>query len=223
MFGGAGPSCERHLAILVPTRALRTYNGGVNSTAIFVPRFFLSSLILGLALLLTAPLIRAERADRDKPMNVESDRLDHDDLRLISIFQGRVVLTKGTLILKGDRIEVREDPQGFQYGQVVPKAGEKAFYRQKREGVNEWIEGEADRIEYDGKADVVTLIRQARLRRYLGTQLNDEFTGDRIVYENPKDQFSIQSANPSSNDAKSGSSPSNRVRAVLTPKRTATP
>ncbi|MEY2780952.1 MAG: hypothetical protein RL307_656 [Pseudomonadota bacterium] len=202
---------------------MRTYNGGVNSTAIFVPRFSLSSLILGLALLLAPPLIRAERADRDKPMNVESDRLDHDDLRQVSVFQGRVVLTKGTLILRGDRIEVREDPQGFQYGQVIPKSGEKAFYRQKREGVNEWIEGEADRIEYDGKADVVTLIRQARLRRYMGTQLNDEFTGDRIVYENPKDQFSIQSANPSANDAKSGTSPSGRVRAVLTPKRTATP
>lgn len=188
-----------------------------------MPRFVIHSLILGLSLVWAAPFVRAERADRDKPMNVESDRLDHDDLRLVSVFQGRVVLTKGTLILKGDRIEVREDPQGFQYGQVIPKAGEKAFYRQKREGVNEWIEGEADRIEYDGKADVVTLIRQARLRRYLGTQLNDEFTGDRIVYENPKDQFSIQSANPSSNEARSGNAPSNRVRAVLTPKRTPTP
>jgi lipopolysaccharide export system protein LptA len=202
---------------------LGTYNGAVNTRAIFVPRFVIHSLILGLSLVWAAPFVRAERADRDKPMNVESDRLDHDDLRLVSVFQGRVVLTKGTLILKGDRIEVREDPQGFQYGQVIPKAGEKAFYRQKREGVNEWIEGEADRIEYDGKADVVTLIRQARLRRYLGTQLNDEFTGDRIVYENPKDQFSIQSANPSSNEARSGNAPSNRVRAVLTPKRTPTP
>ncbi|MEY4285515.1 MAG: hypothetical protein RL111_2190 [Pseudomonadota bacterium] len=156
----------------------------------------------------------AERADRDKPMNVESDRLDHDDLRQVSVFVGRVVLTKGTLILKGDRIEVREDPQGFQFGLVIPKPGEKAFYRQKREGVNEWIEGQADRIEYDGKADVVTLIRDARLRRYMGTQLNDEFTGERIVYENPKDQFSIFSGNDNRSDKAS-----NRVRAVLTPKR----
>ena len=161
----------------------------------------------------------AERADRDKPMNVESDRLDHDDLRQVSVFLGRVVLTKGTLILKGDRIEVREDPQGFQYGQVIPKPGEQAFYRQKREGVNEWIEGEADRIDYDGKADVVTLIQRARLRRYLGTQLNDEFTGERIVYENPKDQFTVLSGK----DERSGSQPSNRVRAVLTPKRPNSP
>lgn len=164
-------------------------------------------------------LSRAERADRDKPMNVESDRLDHDDLRLFSVFQGRVVLTKGTLILKGDRIEVREDPQGFQYGEVIPKPGEKAFYRQKREGVNEWIEGTADRIEYDGKADVVTLIREARLRRFVGTQLNDEFTGERIVYENPKDQFSILSGQ----DPRNAGGASNRVRAVLTPKRQSQP
>lgn len=179
-----------------------------------MPRIFLACLTLAGLVALTPVVAWAERADRDKPMNVESDRLDHDDLRQVSVFVGRVVLTKGTLILKGDRIEVREDPQGFQFGLVIPKPGEKAFYRQKREGVNEWIEGQADRIEYDGKADVVTLIRDARLRRYMGTQLNDEFTGERIVYENPKDQFSIFSGNDNRGDKAS-----NRVRAVLTPKR----
>ena len=192
-----------------------TYNGGVKHSAISVPQIFWLCLISVLVAAFSPTSAWAERADRDKPMNVESDRLEHDDLRQVSIFIGRVVLTKGTLILKGDRIEVREDPQGFQYGQVIPKPGEKAFYRQKREGVNEWIEGQADRIDYDGKADVVTLIRAARLRRFMGTQLNDEFTGERIVYENLKDQFSIFSGN----DTRVGDKTSNRVRAVLTPKR----
>lgn len=198
---------------------LRLYNASVNFPAIFVPRLIGLSLWALMGCLVSPAW--AERADRDKPMNIESDRLDHDEKKQQSVFLGRVVLTKGTLILKGERIEVREDPKGYQYGVVTPAPGAKAFFRQKREGVNEWMEGDADRIEYDGKADVVTLIRNARMRRLVGTRLSDEFTGDRIQYDNPKDQFTI--ASQPGGAAKPGSPPAPRVRAVLTPKRQGEP
>ena len=200
-------------------RVLRLYNASVNFPAIFVPRLIGLSLWALMGCLVSPAW--AERADRDKPMNIESDRLDHDEKKQQSVFLGRVVLTKGTLILKGDRIEVREDPKGYQYGVVTPAPGGKAFFRQKREGVNEWMEGDADRIEYDGKADVVTLIRNARMRRLVGTRLNDEFTGDRIQYDNPKDQFTISSQ--AQGKKQPGAAPSSRVRAVLTPKRQGEP
>ncbi|MFM9992034.1 MAG: lipopolysaccharide transport periplasmic protein LptA [Burkholderiaceae bacterium] len=169
--------------------------------------------LLGLVLLMVPLSIWAEKADRDKPMNIEADRLDHDELKQISIFKGRVVATKGTLILRGALLEVRQDPEGYQYGVMTPPPGERAFYRQKREGLNEWMEGEADRIEYDGKADRVTLIQRSELRRYRGTELSDEMHGQRIVYENLTDQFIV--------DGKSAlAGPSTgRIRAVLTPKK----
>jgi lipopolysaccharide export system protein LptA len=171
------------------------------------------ALILSL-FLLTPSLAMAEAADRKKPMNVEADSLDHDELKQVSIFTGKVLATKGTITMRGHRIEVRQDPDGYQYGVIKPLAGQRSFFRQKREGVDEWIEGEGESIEYDGKADKVVLLGRADFRRYRGTVLSDQMTGQRIVYENLTDQFTV--------DGKvGGNKPGNgtgRIRAVLSPK-----
>jgi lipopolysaccharide export system protein LptA len=178
-------------------------------------------------LTLVAGGLHAEKADRDKPLNIEADKLVHDDARQISIFSGKVVATKGTIILRGDRFEVRQDPQGNQFGLVLPEAGQRAFFRQKREGLNEFMEGEAERIEYDGKSDRVTLAGRAVLRRFRAATLNDELSGQLIVYDNVSDRFTVDSnpAGPTSKgDSERASTPaSSRVRAWLTPAPSSSP
>lgn len=161
----------------------------------------------------------AEKADRDKPMSIEADLLQHDDLKQVSVFTGKVVATKGSIVMRGDRIEVRQDPQGYQFGVILPEPGKRAFYRQKREGLNEFMEGEAERIEYDGRADRVTLMGRAELRRYRGTVLNDEMSGQLISYDNLSDKFRVD-GQPAGESAKvpSAAAPASRVRAVLTPR-----
>ncbi len=169
-----------------------------------------------LALWALAPAVAwAEKADRDKPMNIEADRLDHDDLRKISIFQGRVIASKGTILFRGQTLEVREDPDGYQQGILLPAPGQRAFYRQKREGLQEFFEAEAERIEYDGRRDRVILSGRAELRRLRGTTLADEIQGQVIVYDNLSDQFTVDGA-PRNTAGRSDGTP--RVRAVLTPK-----
>lgn len=164
---------------------------------------------------LTPGAVWAEKADRDRPMNIEADRLDHDDLRKISIFQGRVIASKGTILFRGQTLEVREDPDGYQQGILLPAPGQRAFYRQKREGLQEFFEAEAERIEYDGRRDRVVLTGRAELRRLRGTTLADEIQGQVIVYDNLSDQFTVDGA-PRSNTGRTEGTP--RVRAVLTPK-----
>ncbi len=171
----------------------------------------------GLAYFLSAPLaVWAEKADRNKPMNIEADNLDHDELKQLSIFTGKVVATKGTITMRGHRLEVRQDPDGFQYGILTAVQGARAFYRQKREGVDEWIEGEGERIEYDGRADKVVLLVKADFRRYRGMVLSDQMTGQRIVYENLTDQFTVDGQLAGTKPAPDA--PKGRVRAVLTPR-----
>ena len=155
----------------------------------------------------------AEKADRDKPTHIEADTLVHDDLKQLSIFTGNAVLTKGTLVLRGGRIEIREDEQGYQQGLVLPERGRRAFFRQKREGVNEFIEAEGQRIEYDGQLDRVTIIEQAEVRRFRGATLADQMNGQRIVYENLTDVFSVDGQIPGQ-----ASAPTGRVRATLVPR-----
>jgi lipopolysaccharide export system protein LptA len=177
-----------------------------------IPRllFLVACLVLGGA-------ASAEKADRGKPMNVEADALRYDDLKQTNVFTGRVVMTKGTIVIRGARLDVRQDPEGYQYGVVTAEPGKRAFFRQKREGVDEFIEGEGETIEYDGKADVVKFIKRGEMRRYKGDVLNDEVAGALIVYDNVTEVFTVDGNNSAPNSGNMGG----RVRAVLTPKSAA--
>lgn len=182
---------------------------------IFDPR----PLIFALAAAVLGASAWAENADRDRPMAIEADALRYDDLKQTSVFTGRVVLTKGSLVLRGARLEVRQDPQGYQYGTVTGSADAPAFFRQKREGLDEFIEGEAETIVYDGKADTVTFTKRAQLRRYRGTALGDEVTGAVIVYDNLRDRFTVDgSLGPAGSGAAAAGAGTGRVRAMLIPK-----
>ena len=147
-------------------------------------------------------------------MNVEADNLRYDDLKQTSVFTGRVVLTKGTIIIRGARVDVRQDAEGYQFGVVTAEPGKLAFYRQKREGVDEYIEGEAQTIEYDGKADRVKFIGRAEMRRFRGATLNDEMTGTLITYDNTTDVFAVDGGPAGT----APGTPGGRIRAVLAPR-----
>jgi lipopolysaccharide export system protein LptA len=171
-------------------------------------------------LVLSAWVAHAEKADRDKPMNIEADALRYDDVKQVSVFTGQVVLTKGTILIRGGKLEVRQDPQGYQYGVVTAGPGQRAFFRQKREGVDETIEGEGDTIDYNGRLDTVKFIGQAQLRRYQGAKLNDEFNAGIIVYNSLTDVFTLDGAPALGSQGSTGQpgAPAGRVRAMLTPK-----
>ena len=177
-----------------------------------------SFLIAVVAMLVLAAMpVAAEKADRDKPMNAEADALRYDDLKQTSVFTGNVVITKGTTIIRGERVDVRQDAEGYQQATVVAPAGKLAFYRKKRDLVDEFIEGEAELIEYDSRADVVKLIRRAVLRRYNGAVLADETTGAQINYDNVTDIFTVDGGVQN----RTAVNPSGRVRAMLSPRVTA--
>ncbi len=159
----------------------------------------------------------AEKADRDKPMNVEADNMRYDDLKQTNVFTGRVVMTKGTIIVRGARIDVRQDAAGYQFGVVTAEPGKLAYFRQKRDNVDEFIEGEAETIEYDSKADNVKLIKRAVMRRYIGSTLGDETTGAVIVYENTTGVYTVDGGPAPGNQANAANG-SGRVRAMLSPK-----
>jgi lipopolysaccharide export system protein LptA len=169
------------------------------------PRAAHSLIALALGLCLAGAAL-AERADRDKPINLEADRVTIDDAKKVSVFEGNVVLTQGTMMLRADRMTVREDAQGFQYGVAH---GNLAYFRQKRDGVDEYVEGWAERIEYDGKAERIQLFNRAHMKR-----ANDEVRGSYISYDQPTEFFRVVG----SQDNTAGAHTPGRVRAVIQPK-----
>jgi lipopolysaccharide export system protein LptA len=168
-----------------------------------------------LALGLAAPA-HAEKADRSKPLNVAADRQGTVDLlKQVVVFSGNVIITKGTIVIKADRVEVRETPDGYRTAVAIGGAGRPATFRQKRDGVDEYIDGQAERLEYDDKADTIRFVNNAIVRRLRGASIGDEITGSLITYDNTTEVFSVTGG--TSANAASGTS-GGRVRAVLTPR-----
>ena len=164
------------------------------------------------SLMLCPTVLRAEKSDREKAIHVESDRVTVDDIKQLSVFEGNVMLQQGTMMIRGDRMEVRQDKEGFKQGTVW---GKRAYFRQKREGSDEWIEGWAERVEYDSRADKLQLFTRAALKRG-----NDDVTGDYISYDAITEFFQVVGGGAK---AASSNNPDGRVRTVLQPKSKSKP
>jgi lipopolysaccharide export system protein LptA len=146
----------------------------------------------------------AEQGDSAKPIEIEANRMSADDARRMNVFEGNVVVTRGTLNIRADRIVVRQDTEGNQYATAT---GNPVRFRQRqdpkppeKEGV--WMEGEAKRIELDERSGKIELYEDARVNRG-----GDEVKGNYILVDQRSDFFTVT---PGRGDG--------RVRATIQPK-----
>ena len=131
----------------------------------------------------------------------------------VVVFNGNVVVTKGTMMIRADRIEVRETPDGYhtavaigspsQHGDLPPEA------RRRR------------RV-HRGRRRAARVRRQVRHRCASSTTPRcgacaaatsaDEITGNLVTYDSTTEVFSVTGGAPAT-----AANPGGRVRAVLTP------
>lgn len=161
----------------------------------------------------------AEQGDRFKPMNLAADRQGTLDMaKKVVVFTGNVVITKGTILIEADRVEVRDLPNGSRLAVAFGSADKQATFRQKRDKPNEFVWGRADRLEYDEKSDTVRFISRAVARRLLGDKVADEITGNLLVYNNGAEFFSASAAQGPQGAA--SASGNGRVSVTLAPRET---
>jgi lipopolysaccharide export system protein LptA len=171
--------------------------------------------VLTAALSATAPAL-AEKADRNKPMTIEADQPGSVDLqRQVVIFNGNVVISQGTMVLRADRVELRERPDGYREARAIGSAERPASFRQKRDGVDETVEGAAERIDFDGRTDTLRFEGNAAVRRLRSGVVADEITGSLITWDNTNELFKVTGG------AATPANPSGRVRAVFAPREEA--
>jgi len=175
--------------------------------------------LFGILLLAAAGAAFGEAADRDKPIQVEAQKGSYNDLKQTGVFSGDVVVTKGTIRVTGERVELRKDPEGYEHAVVSGAPGELASFRQRRDaarpGVEEYIEGLAERIEYDGKAETVKLITRAQLIRLENDQKRDELRGNLITYDSRTAEYRV--------DGDTTPGAEGRVRAIIAPRSNPVP
>jgi len=155
--------------------------------------------------------VQAERADRDKPIHLEADRMSIDDQKKIQILEGNVVLTQGSLEIRTQRLMVTQDVNGLQKGVATGGPNGLVRFKQKRDGSNVYIEGEAERIEHDARTEKTDFYNRARIKSGA-----DEVRGHFISYDAANEKYLVNNAGSS---AKTGVGESGgRVRAVIQPK-----
>jgi lipopolysaccharide export system protein LptA len=163
-------------------------------------------------LLAVATSALAERADRNQPVNIEANKVTVDDRNKIHVFEGNVILTQGTLTIRGDKVVVTQDVEGFQKGVATANSGGLAHFRQKREGKPDFVEGEAERIEYDSKSEKAKLFVRAWVK-----SAGDEVRGQYIEYDGYTENYLVNNGNAPT----AGSTPGGRVTATIQPKSAA--
>lgn len=165
------------------------------------------------AALVGAPAL-AEKADRLKEMVITSDRgakLDQQN-RAVEV-EGNVVITKGTIRMSADRVQAAQSAAGYDTAVAFGSTARPATFRQKRDGSDEFIEGEADRLEYDARSDTVKFVNNAIIRRLRGATVTDEASGNQIAYDGTTQVWTV-----SGGATPTPANPNGRVRVTLTPR-----
>lgn len=165
--------------------------------------------LLCAVLLAAATPGHAEKADRNKPVNLEADRVTVDEINKVHIFDGNVTLSQGTLVIRSDKLVVKQDAEGFKSGVATANPGNLAHFRVKRDGKDEYVEGEGERIEHDAKTEITKFFNRAYVKSGL-----DEVRGQYIVFDGPNENYSVTSG-PAGTVVPGRD---NRVRAVIQPK-----
>ena len=180
-------------------------NTSLHSTQPLVPVLALFTLLA-----LVAPLAHAEKADREKPINLEADSISMDDINKVQILEGNVILTQGTMQILTSKLVVTQDIDGFQKGVATGGANGLARFRQQREGRDEYIEGEAERIVHDARSEKTEFFVRGWVKSG-----QDEVKGHYISYDALTEQYLVTNAG----ETKSAKgAPQARVRAIIQPK-----
>ena len=159
----------------------------------------------------------AEKADQDKPLILEAEKVSVNDVKQIYDLNGQVLLIKGSIIVTGQDGHLQVDSEGYEFVDVKGEPDKTASFRQRREGrAEEFMQGNGSQVIYDAKTELLTLTGDASLKRLLDMQMLDKLNGWKIEYDDVKQYYRVippQNAKPDDLPL---------ARAILSPRRKAT-
>ena len=184
------------------------------SQTVFLRCALAFSALLGLS---TVHFAHAEKADQDKPIVLEAEKVFGNDTKQIYDLNGEILLVKGSIVVTGEDGQIRIDPEGYEFIDIKGTPEAVATFRQRREGpADEFMQGVATQVIYNAKTEVLTLTGNAGLKRLLNMQMLDQLRGWKIEYDDIKQYYRVTPPP----DAKPEDLP--LARAILSPRRKAT-
>lgn len=176
-------------------------------------RVYLILLCIFAALLTVSAPAVAEKADRLKPTNIEAKRGTIDEANKVRTMEGDVILVQGTMRITAEKMVVKEDATGNISAQAFgPSAGQITF-RQKREGFSDFVDGVADRAEFDDKASTLKLFGRAKL-----TSAGDVAEGEYIYFNTATEVYAIRNSAADDKPGAIQTDTSGRVKITIQPR-----
>jgi lipopolysaccharide export system protein LptA len=149
----------------------------------FLSHFSQRTLVVALGALICAPSAWAEKADRKKPMDIRAGEYSGDNrVKSLDLRKG-VTITQGTMKIIGDTGEVRGEPPTAQ----AKLFGAPVCFQQKKDGSNEYMRGQADRVEYDQRTERVDFFGKVTVH-----DGPNEMRGDHVVYNMSTEKFEVR-------------------------------
>ncbi len=158
--------------------------------------------------LLSFSIARAEKADRDKPVHYRADSQigklgEINETTLLD----NVIITQGSMTIRANKIILRQLPDD---SYTIAAFGNPMNFRQKRDGVDEYIEAYAERATFNSKSEILELYNNAKIIRG-----QDELKSDYISYHAGLERFEAK--------GQSTTGKSSGVRGVFQPKAKSKP
>ncbi len=136
---------------------------------------------LAALMLITSSLAFAQPTEEPDTL-ILSDTLHYDDTTKTSTFTGNVILTRGAMTLRAEKLVTHEDKNGNQFGTAYAGKGQMVTIRQENPENFETLIGTGLQAEYNGSKGTITLIGQAIVTRKVCGQTFDNVRGSKIIY-----------------------------------------
>lgn len=171
---------------------------------------WLSALLIA-SLMAFSPVGYGLQADRLQATTIDANKMTYNEKSNVTVFTGNVLLTRGSLVIRGEKLTLTETPDGNQLAKVE---GSPAQFKQQRDSKVKsdvlLISGAADAIDFDGNKALVTLTGKASIEKIANGQLTESISGNKIIYEQNTEFLNVVGAPNSAGKT--------RVQAVIKPK-----
>ena len=170
----------------------------------------ISALALSLTVLLGSLAHAQTEAEQEPETLVFSNTLSYDDITKITQFRGNVILTRGLFRLTSDNLDIVEDDEGFRHGTATMNSTELVELIEEDLENYEMVRAIGLKAEYNGKTEIVKMIGQAVVTRYVCGQPVDNVRGEQVVYDSKNKTYKAVGGPQSSEPG--------RVRSLVQPR-----
>lgn len=184
-------------------------------------KHLITLIVASISGLLLTQNVQAEKADKFKK-TVVSGTQGGFDIAKNTMTLLNVELTRGTLLIRAEKavdVEIpvdKDHPEGGGTTVLTGSINNPVYFKQKRDGgADLWIEGHAQRVEYDKATEIVNFYGNAKIQLKEQDRVTKVAESEYFSYDAPNDFLNIANSVTGKHDVNGG-----RIKLTVEPQKT---